>query len=114
MDTQPQEIVLYISQDGSCPFTTWLNDLRDRQARAKIRKRLDRIELGNLGDVKPVGEGVMELRIHYGPGYRVYFSQAGSRIVLLLCGGDKKTQEKDILRAKQYWTDFQARQNENS
>ena len=70
--------------------------------------------LGNLGDVKPVGEGVMELRIHYGPGYRVYFSQAGSRIVLLLCGGDKKTQDRDILRAKQYWADFQSRQNENS
>lgn len=114
MDAQPQGIALYLTQDGRCPFTIWLNALRDRQARAKIKKRLDRIELGNLGDVKPVGEGVMELRIPYGPGYRVYFSQVGSRIVLLLCGGDKKTQDQDILRAKQYWTDFQARQNENS
>ncbi len=114
MDAQPQEIALYLTQDGDCPFTIWLNALRDRQARARIRKRLDRIELGNLGDVKPVGEGVMELRIHYGSGCRVYFSLAGSRIVLLLCGGDKKTQDKDILRARQYWTDFQARQNENS
>ena len=114
MNAQPQEIVLYLFQDGRCPFTIWLDALRDRQARANIRRRLDRIELGNLGDIKPVGEGVMELGIHYGPGYRVYFSQAGSRIVLLLCGGDKKTQDRDILRAKQYWADFQTRQNENS
>ena len=114
MDAQPQEIVLYLFQDGRCPFTIWLSALRDRQARANIRRRLDRIELGNLGDTKPVDEGVMELRIHYGPGYRVYFSQAGSRIVLLLCGGDKKTQDRDILRAKQYATDFEAREKEDS
>lgn len=91
-----------------------MNSLKDRQARVRIKKRLDRIELGNLGDFKPVGEGVMELRIDYGPGYRVYFSQSSAIVVLLLSGGDKRTQTQDILRAKQYWADFQKRQNADS
>lgn len=91
MDTRSREIVLYLAKNGSCPFEEWLNNLRDRQARARIRKRLDRVAFGNLGDVKSVGAGVMELRITYGSGYRIYFSQVDDRIVLLLCGGDKKT-----------------------
>ena len=115
MAAQPREVVLYVTQDGSCPFELWLNSLRDRRARARIRNRLDRIGLGNLGGIKSVVAGVMEFRISYGPGYRVYFSQTDSNeIILLLCGGDKKTQDKDILGAKQYWIDFQARQNEDS
>lgn len=113
METQPREVVLYVTEDNDCPFQRWLDGLRDRQARARIKKRLDRVELGNLGDFKPVGEGVTELRIDYGPGYRVYFAQSGATIVLLLCGGDKSTQDQDILRAIQYWTDFQQRQNAN-
>lgn len=113
MDALPQEISLYLRPDGSCPFVRWLEGLRDRQARAKIRQSLDRIELGNMGDFKSVGKGVLELRINYGPGYRVYFARAGQQIVLLLCGGDKKTQNKDILRAQQYWIDFQASKDEN-
>lgn len=113
MDTSPQEIRLYLRPDGSCPFEQWLEGLRDRRARAKIRQSLDRIELGNMGDFKPVGKGVLEARIKYGPGYRVYFTRAGLQIVLLLCGGDKKTQNKDILRAQQYWMDFQKSKNEN-
>ena len=114
MEAQPREIVLYVTGDGQCPFERWLEALRDRQGRARIRKRLDRIELGNLGDVKPVGEGVLEFRIDYGPGYRVYFAQVGSSIILLLCGGDKSTQTQDISRAKQYWIDFQERSDANS
>jgi putative addiction module killer protein len=113
MEAQPREVVLYVTEDADCPFELWLDDLRDRQARVRIKKRLDRVELGNLGDFKPVGEGVMELRIDYGAGYRVYFAQSGSSIILLLCGGDKSTQDQDILRAKQYWIDFQQRQNAN-
>lgn len=66
-----------------------------------------------MGDFKPVGKGVLEVRIKYGPGYRVYFARAGLQIFLLLCGGDKKTQNKDILRAQQYWMDFQKSKNEN-
>ena len=114
MEAQPREVVLYVKADNACPFELWLNALRDRQARARIKKRLDRIGLGNLGDFKPVSEGVMELRIDYGTGYRVYFAQARSTIILLLCGGDKSTQDQDIDRAKQYWRDFQKRQNASS
>jgi putative addiction module killer protein len=111
MEAQPQMVVLYVTTEDYCPFEVWLNTLRDRQARVRIKKRLDRVELGNLGDFKPVGEGVMELRVDYGPGYRVYFAQSGTTVILLLCGGDKTTQDQDILKAKQYWTDFQKRQN---
>jgi putative addiction module killer protein len=81
-------------------FATWLAGLRDDRARARILKRLDRAQAGNLGDVSPVGEGVSEMRIFYGPGYRVYFVQRGSELIVLLCGGDKSTQGADIEDAK--------------
>ena len=81
-------------------FATWLADLRDERARARILKRLDRARDGNLGDAAPVGEGVSEMRIFYGPGYRVYFIQRGSELIVLLCGGDKSTQGADIEEAK--------------
>ena len=77
-------------------FDRWYDGLRDRQGRARIAARLRRVELGNLGDVKPVGSGVSELRIDYGPGYRVYLTQRGLEVVILLAGGDKRTQSKDI------------------
>lgn len=77
-------------------YSRWFGALRDRKARARIQTRLDRLQLGLLGDVKPVGEGVLELRIDYGPGYRVYFVHRGQELVILLAGGDKSTQEKDI------------------
>ncbi|HEU4810071.1 MAG TPA: type II toxin-antitoxin system RelE/ParE family toxin [Sphingomicrobium sp.] len=81
-------------------FATWLAGLRDERARARILKRLDRAGQGNLGDVAPVGGGVSEMRIFYGPGYRVYFVQRGSELIVLLCGGDKSTQSADIEEAK--------------
>jgi putative addiction module killer protein len=81
-------------------FANWLRKLRDEQARARIQIRIRRLSLGNFGDVKPVGEGVGELRIDYGPGYRVYFLQIGNLLVLLLIGGTKKTQDADIVKAK--------------
>jgi putative addiction module killer protein len=81
-------------------FDHWLSGLRDRNAKARIEVRIRRLGLGNPGDVKPVGEGVSEMRIDYGPGYRVYFQKRGSVLIILLCGGDKKTQDKDILTAK--------------
>ena len=80
-------------------FARWLDGLRDRQARARIQVRLDRLALGLAGDVKPVGSGVSELRIDYGPGYRVYFKRQGDDVVILLAGGDKRTQDRDIQRA---------------
>jgi putative addiction module killer protein len=81
-------------------FRKWRLRLRDQRARALIAARLDRLAQGHSGDVQPVGEGVSELRIHYGPGYRVYFQKQGSTIIVLLCGGDKSTQAKDIKTAK--------------
>lgn len=81
-------------------FSTWLHALKDVRARARINARIDRLSFGNLGDVKPVGGGVSELRIEYGPGYRVYFVQHGRALVILLCGGDKSTQDRDIRTAK--------------
>ena len=78
----------------------------------RIQVRIDRAEDGNFGDCEPVGEGVSEMRIHYGPGYRVYYGLAGHRLVLLLCGGDKRTQDADIARAVAYWQDWQQRGDE--
>jgi putative addiction module killer protein len=83
--------------------------LRDVQGRARIRVRLDRVRLGNLGDHRSVGAGVQELRIDYGPGYRVYFGTEGQRVVLLLLGGDKSSQPRDIARAREFWQDHQRR-----
>jgi putative addiction module killer protein len=82
-------------------FTAWLAGLRDQRARARILKRLDRAKDGNLGDVASVGEGVSEMRVFYGPGYRVYFVQRGDTVIVLLCGGDKSTQDDDVAMAKQ-------------
>ena len=99
----------YVTEEGKIPFREWLHALRDARARAKIRVRLNRVRLGNFGDAKPVGGGVFELRIPYGPGYRVYFARTGQRIVLLLCGGDKSSQKRDIARAKAYLDDYKRR-----
>lgn len=82
-------------------FAQWLDSLRDRAAVARINIRLRRLSLGNPGDVRPVGAGVSELRIDYGPGYRIYFIHRGPETVVLLCGGDKSTQDRDIGRAKE-------------
>ena len=81
-------------------FKAWLSGLRDERARARILKRLDRAEQGNLGDAAPVGDGVSEMRIFYGPGYRLYFVQRGKELIVLLCGGDKSTQGSDIEEAR--------------
>ncbi len=81
-------------------FSRWFDSLRDRRAKARIQVRIDRIEMGNLGDATPIGEGVSELRIHYGPGYTIYFVQHGNTVVILLSGGDKGSQQTDINKAK--------------
>jgi putative addiction module killer protein len=86
-------------------FSSWLTALRDDRAKAKIAVRLRRLAFGNPGDVKPVGEGISELRIHHGPGYRVYFVQRGSIFIVLLCGGNRATQNKDIANAKKFAKD---------
>ena len=103
------EIRRYQTVDGKTPLTDWLGDVRDGQVRARIVARLDRLQAGLLGDWKNVGEGVCELRINFGPGYRVYYGQEGKSLILLLCGGDKSTRANDIKRAHAYWKDYQAR-----
>ena len=109
MQTFPYEIEYFIAESGKKPFKEWLDGLKDVSGRAKIRVRLDRVRLGNLGDNRAVGEGVHELRVDYGPGYRVYFALDGNRLILLLLGGDKSSQEKDISKAKEYWREHQRR-----
>lgn len=107
-------MLTYMTSDGDCPFEKWVRGLRDFRAVSQIRKRIYRASLGNLGDVKSVGGGVSEMRIPIGPGYRIYFGQDGGQIVILLCGGDKSSQTKDIKLAQDYWADTQTRRkNEN-
>lgn len=113
-EVQPYTLEMYITPTGSLPFEAWLLRLRDAQARARIRARLARVRLGNLGDAHAVGGGVWELRIDYGPGYRVYYAQSGTVILLILCGGDKTTQAADIRMAQMYWEDYQRRQRNAS
>ena len=112
MEAEPRQIDLYVLRDGKVPFERWLNGLRDRRARARIDARLARVRLGNLGETRDVGEGVHELKIDYGPGYRLYFSNTGASAVLLLCGGDKSTQDADIRKAKEYWSEYKERAEE--
>ena len=104
------EIVRYQREDGAEPYTEWFRRLRDQMAKISIGRRLRRVETGNFGDCKPVGEGVSELRIAVGRGYRVYFGLRGTVLVVLLCGGDKSSQDRDIATAKAYWTDWRRRQ----
>jgi putative addiction module killer protein len=103
------ELRHYVTPNGRRPLPDWIEGLRDRQAKARIKTRLDRLADGNFGDHHDVGEGVYELRIDWGPGYRVYCARIGELILLLLCGGDKRTQDKDIKRAKNYFKDYKAR-----
>lgn len=102
----------YITPSGKVPFVEWLNKLKDPVTRLRIRRRLDRLELGNLGDCKPVGDGVSELRLAFGPGFRIYFAELNNVIIFLLCAGDKSTQSKDIKLAKKYWQDLKERSDE--
>ena len=105
----PNEIDYFVTKEGRKPFKEWLERLRDVQGRAKIRIRLDRVRLGNFGDSRSLGEGVHELRVDYGPGYRIYFGKEGDRLILLLLGGEKSSQQKDIARAKELWRDHKGR-----
>lgn len=99
----------YRTADGRLPLKEWLFTLADRQAKARVLTRLQRMSAGNFGDCKPIQDGVWELRIDYGPGYRVYYGQAGDRLLLLLIGGDKRKQQADIAKAVNYWQDWKRR-----
>ena len=106
------EIYHYLTRLGVDVYESWFENLTDRKAKLRIAARLDRVEQGNIGDCKPVGDGVWELRIGHGPGYRIYYALAGKQIVLLLCAGDKRRQSSEIQVAINYWANYQVREME--
>jgi len=103
MNETAYRLEYYLDDSGKAPFLLWLYSLKDKMAVYRIRARLDRVVLGNFGTVEPVGDGVRELKINHGPGYRIYYAISGKTVVLLLVGGDKSTQQKDIDTAKVCW-----------
>ena len=108
-NAHPRTIDFYQISNGHEPFTEWFLSIRDTSIRRRIQSRLIAIETGNLGDRKSVGEGVWELRLDFGPGYRIYYGEVDNTVVLLLCGGDKSSQRRDIERAKNYWKEYKER-----
>ena len=105
-ETKPRQVLIYADEAGKEPFKDWLYGLRDVAGRKRILARLSRLAQGNLGDCAPVGDGVSELRMFFGPGYRAYFGEQGDTVVVLLCGGDKSSQSRDIEQAKIYWKEY--------
>jgi putative addiction module killer protein len=99
-------IQLLETDEGKVPFKVWYDSLKDKVTKVRVRRRLDRIELGNFGDTESVGEGVYELRLHFGAGYRVYFARVENTIIVLVGGGDKSTQKNDIAKAKELWRKY--------
>ena len=108
MEPPELELRILMLRNGKSPFKDWLRSLRDKPTQARIQSRIDRLRLGNFGDYQGVGDGVFELRIHFGSGYRVYFGLHGAQVIILLCGGDKNTQARDIADAQRYWKEFLA------
>ena len=98
-----ETIEIYCDKFGNEPYIAWINSLKDMQIKARVSQRIRRIENGNFGDHKALGEGVWELRLDFGSGYRVYYAHENNRVVILLCGGSKKTQQRDIDQARSYW-----------
>lgn len=103
------EVKYYITEDGREPVVEWLKGLKGSRERGVVRARISRLQLGNPGDSKSVGDGIWELRVDTGPGYRVYYARSGNVTMLLLCGGSKKSQNSDIALAKEYWTKYKSR-----
>jgi putative addiction module killer protein len=112
MAVRSKDVQLYVTEEGKSPVEDWLEGLRDRKARGAIDARIGRLRLGLVGQVREVGEGVHEMKVDVGQGYRVYFGNVSNVVVLLLCGGDKRTQKADIKRAKEFWSDYQERAKE--
>ena len=102
-------LIEYEAPDGKCPFKRWTDSIRNIQTQARIFRYVRSLSLGNFNNCRPVGEGVHELKIDFGPGYRVYFGNDGKTIVILLCGGSKKSQNKDIALAQKYWAEYRLR-----
>ena len=107
-EIQQKAVVVYVDENGNEPYTDWLAGLKDQKTKERIRVRIRRLESGLYGDCEPVGEGVSELRMFFGSGYRVYFGEDEGQLVILLCGGDKASQKRDIKTAKGYWKEYKA------
>lgn len=105
-EIQQKTVIVYIDEYGNEPYTNWLSSLKDQKAKERIRVRIRRLESGLYGDCEPVGEGVSELRMFFGPGYRIYFGEDEVNTVILLSGGDKGSQNRDIKIAKEYWKEY--------
>ena len=105
-NVHPRDLQVHRTSSGREPFTEWFESIQDRKTQTRIEARLNSIKYGNFGDYQSVGDGVFELRFHFGPGYRIYFGLVDNTIVLLLCGGDKSSQTRDIVRAKAYWVEY--------
>ena len=108
-DVRPRTINFYQIPNGPEPFAEWFLSIRDTKTRQRIQARLTSVRAGNLGNHRFVGNGVWELRLDFGPGYRIYYGEVDNTIVLLLCGGDKSSQQRDIERAKNYWAEYKER-----
>ena len=112
-DTRQLEVEAYRTSSGREPFTEWLDSIRDKTTQSRIKKRMDRVEDGNIGDYRRIGTNLYELRLDFGPGYRIYFSiyfrRSDSTTLLILCAGDKSSQTRDIERAKEYSLDAEQR-----
>ena len=104
--THSRELRLYRTPNGKVPFAEWYNAIQDLTLQGRIDKRLERVANGNFGDCRSVGAGVLELRLQFGAGYRIYFGELENTIVLLLCAGDKSSQTRDIEQAKDYWLQY--------
>lgn len=105
-NVRPRKLQAYQTSNGREPFTEWYDSIRDEEIENRIGRRLDRLRSGNFGDYRSVGAGVFELRFSFGAGYRIYFGEVDDTIILLLCGGDKSSQTRDIERAKRYWLEY--------
>ncbi len=107
MEAHPRNVETYVAPDNTSPFDEWMRELKDLKGRAQIEARINKLRRGIVGDFGPVGDGIIELRIHFGPGYRVYCVDNGTD-VLILCAGTKGTQGGDINRAKTYWKEYRS------
>lgn len=106
MEVRERKIITYTTSSGKSPLEEWLREIGDKRSKARIINRIDRLRLGNFGDCESVGNGIYELRMHFGPGFRIYFGLKGQEVVILLCGGDKSRQYKDIATATEYWKEY--------
>ncbi len=111
MESKERNITIYVAPNGKAPYEEWFESLKDKRAQALVLSRIDRVRLGNFGNCRSIGNGVYELKIYFGPGLRIYFGLQGEEVVVLLCGGDKSSQGKDIAHAQEIWKEIKRDDN---